>query len=72
MSEVLINIPDEIQSKIEIQANLQGLSISTYIEKLVKVKAFSATLDTMRMKISDFVKSNNILNEDDLNRYLKS
>lgn len=68
----MINIPDEVQLKLESQARQQGLSISAYFEKLVKVKAFSSTLDSIRSKTIAIIQDNNILNEDDLNKYLNS
>ncbi len=72
MKEVLINIPDDIQSRLELQARQQQLSLSEYIEKLIRVKIFSNTLDAFRNKISGIISEQNIMNEDDLNNYLKS
>jgi len=72
MKEVLINIPDEVKSSLELQARQQDLTLSAYIEKLLRVKMFSNTLDTLRNKITIIVSEHNIVNEDDLNNYLKS
>lgn len=72
MSEIIINIPDDVQTKLEVQAKLQQMSVPEFIEKIVKVKAFSNTLNTLRGKIGKVLAANNIFNEDDLNKYLKS
>lgn len=72
MKDILINLPDDVNSKLEAQAKLQRLSLNEYIEKLAKAKAFSATLDSLRGRIQNIIQTENILNEDDLNKYLKS
>ncbi len=70
MSEVMINISEDVKTQLELQAQEQGISVTAYIEKLVRVKAFSATLDGMRNKLTDMVYTRNIANEEDLNKYL--
>ena len=71
MSEIIITIPDDLEKTIASQAEQQGLSVSAYIEKLLRVKNFTAALNTLREKIQDIIMENKIQTNDDLINYLK-